>query len=180
MITKTTTLFLLGVLMLSPAQAENRNEQKPITMEQLVRQLRIQGGNFQFSFDKPVFARVTTEVSAIDKPEKKEVRHFTTASANQNISLYFSASDVWLGGPPNPGPRSYRHMLIKLSDCMATEGTEEILYQYRFTEGNSMYSPSVPSEPQIGKQYLLHWYFKTGDPYSAKAVIEFSEKPFEP
>jgi len=31
----------------------------------------------------------------------------------------------------------------------------------------------------MGKEYILHWYFKKGDPYEAKATIAFSEAPFQ-
>lgn len=72
-------LMVVGV----SAVAENRTEQSPLTMEQLMRELRIQGGNFNFTFDQLVFARVTTEVTDLSDPAKKEVKHFDTASANK-------------------------------------------------------------------------------------------------
>ncbi len=143
-----------------------------------MRELRIQGGNFQFSFDKPVFARVTIEVGDSSKPEKKEVLHFSTASANQSISLFFSASALFVGDYPKPNSNNDRKMLVKLSDCKATDGTRIVHYADRFTGDHARYSPAVPPAPQLGKQYILHWYYKDGDPYSAKAVIEFSESPF--
>lgn len=167
-------VLLLGTL----AQAENRTEQTPITMEQLMRELQIQGGNFQFSFDKPVFARVTTEVSDPATPEKKETLHFTTSAANNSISLFFSASNHLVGDYWKPDHPNERKMLVKLSGCEQTEGTRIIRYQDRLAGNHAQYSPAVPKVPELGKPYILHWYFKDGDPYSAKATIEFSETAF--
>lgn len=158
--------------------AENHVEATPLTMEQLMRELRIQGGNFQFSFDEPVFARVTTAVGDNSKPMASEVQHFATASANRSISLFFSASALFVGDYPQPKVVFLNKMLIKLSDCAATDGTRIVHYVEKFTGDHSKYSPDVPAKPEIGKSYTLHWYFKEGDPYSAKAVIEFSATPF--
>jgi hypothetical protein len=175
---KTHLAICIGILLLTASsQAENRTDQTPITMEQLMHELQIQGGNFQFSFDKPVFARVTTEVSDEAQPAKKETLHFTTASANKSIFLFFSASPRLVGNYSTPQDRGLK-MLVKLSDCKATEGTRVIYYQDRLVGDHAKYSPAVPPVPQVGKQYTLHWYYKDGDPYSAKAVIEFSETPF--
>lgn len=175
---KTPTITFLLLLFSISSPAQNRTEQTPLTMEQLMRELRIQGGNFQFSFDRPVFARVTTEVSDAAHPEKKQIEHFVTASANKSISLLFSASALFVGDYPQPNHQNLRKMLVKLSDCEATAGTRIIHYEDRLTENHAQYSPAVSPTPEVGKQYILHWYFKDGDPYSAKAVIEFSETGF--
>ena len=148
-------------------------------MDQLMSELRIQGGNFQFSFETPVFARVTTEVSDSARPETKQILHFSTASASKSITLFFTASALFVGDYPRPDHQNEpRKMLVKLSDCEATEGTRVIPYADKFTGDHAQYSPAVPPVPQVGKQYILHWYFKHGDPYSAKAFIEFSESAF--
>jgi hypothetical protein len=160
------------------SSAENRTEQAPLTMEQLMRELRIQGGNFQFSFDKPVFARVKTEVGDSSKAGQKEALQFSTASANNSISLFFSASALFVGEYRQPNVVFTHKMMVKLSDCKETEGTRIVHYTDKFTGNHARYSPAVPAVPQIGKEYILHWYFKEGDPYSAKAVIEFSENRF--
>jgi len=68
--------------------------------------------------------------------------------------------------------------MVKLSDCKETEGTRIIHCTDAFTGNHSQYSPAVPAVHQLGKEYILHWCFKDGDPYSAKAVIEFSESRF--
>jgi hypothetical protein len=167
-------LMVVGV----SAVAENRTEQSPLTMEQLMRELRIQGGNFNFTFDQLVFARVTTEVTDLSDPAKKEVKHFDTASANKTASLFFSASAMFVGD--YPAKVDQRKMILKLSDCKETELGRIIYYWDKFHAAGShaQYSPAVPAVPELDKPYILHWYFKEGDPYYAKATIEFSAKPF--
>lgn len=172
-------LFPLGSLLFcTSSMAQNSMERTPMTMDQLMSELRIQGGNFQFSFERPVFARVTTEVTDDLKPEKTETLHFVTATANRSISLFFSASGLFVGDYQKPNETYPRKMLVKLSDCEATDGTRVIHYMDRLTGNHSQYSPAIPAVPQVGKPYVLHWYFKAGDPYYAKAVIEFSESSF--
>lgn len=177
MTTSILTACLAAIFLYCPAIAQNRTEQTPITMEQLMQELRIQGGNFQFSFDKPVFARVTTEVADTAKGVK-EIEHFTTDSAGRSISLFFSASALFVGDYFKPNQNNPRKMQVKLSDCKATEGTRIIHFEDRFAGHHAQYSPAIPPIPEVGKQYILHWYFKEGDPYSVKATIEFSEAGF--
>jgi hypothetical protein len=169
---------LVFLVLCATSPAENRTEQTPITMEQLMRELHIQGGNFQFTFDEPVFARVTTEVGDHSKAGASETEHFATVSANQSVSLFFSASALFVGDYQQPNVVFTNKMLIKLSDWPATEGTTIMHYVEKFTGNHAKYSPAVPAKPELGKPYILHWYFKDGDPYSAKAVIEFSATPF--
>ena len=177
--TKTSIILSVALIVLSASSpAENRTEQAPITMEQLMRELRIQGGNFQFTFDKPVFARVTTEVGDGSKPGQKETLHFATASASNSISLFFSASALFVGEYRHPNVVFTHKMMVKLSDCKETDLTRIVSYTDTFSGDHARISPEVPAVPQVGQEYILHWYFKKGDPYSAKATIEFSADRF--
>ena len=148
------------IVLSSPLRAENRTEQAPLTMEQLLRELRIQGGNFQLSFDKPVYARVTTEIGDSSKPGQKETLHCSTASASNSVSLFFSASALFVGDYPQPNFVFMRKMMVKLSDCKETDGTRIIAYTDKLTGDHPQYSPAVPAVPQFGKEYILHWYLK--------------------
>jgi len=165
-------------------QAESATALSPMTMEQLMSELRIQGGNFQFAFDRPAYARIT--VTTTEFPAgPQETEYFDTASAQQKIDLFFTASPLSVGDYPrgysNSNPRK---MLIKLSDCEATSGTRVINYDDKFVqnryrgEGVNRWGPKVAPNPGWNKEYILHWYFKKGDPYEAKATIAFSETPF--
>lgn len=167
-------------------RAENKTVQAPITMDQLMRQLQIQGGNFIFEFDTPVYARVRTTVSAFPDGKTSETLLFDTAQPKQKIDLYFQASGFPLAVPPSRGTiNNGREMRIRLSDCEETAGTRIVHYvdkfAYREYDGNGLfqYDPAVPPVPELGKEYILHWYAKTGDPYQAKATITFSATPFK-
>jgi len=146
-----------------------------------MRALRIQGGNFVFTFDRPVYARVTVDVSDQKDPKKIRKQHFDTASANHSIELFFTASEMFVGDYPTAQQESFRKMSIKLSDCAETSGTRLIYYYDRFkaADSSAMIRPEVPAIPEVGKEYILHWYYKEGDPFYAKAIIKFSEEEFE-
>ena len=167
--------------------AENKTTQTPITMEQLMRELHVQGGNFTFEFDTPVYARVTTMVTSFPDGKKTEWNFFDTASANQKIDLFFQASPHVLGGETNPDrANNYRVMKIRLSDCQETENIRVLQYidkwAYKlYHEGGmeGMWRPSIPPVPQLNKPYVLHWYYRVGDPYQAGATITFSATPFK-
>jgi hypothetical protein len=182
---KPTLVFLALILSADFLAAENNTVQSPMTMEQLMRELRIQGGNFQFSFDKPTYARVT--VTTTDFPAgPQKTQFFDTASAQQKIDLFFTASALFVGEyPKGDSNDNSRKMLIKLSDCEATDGTRVINYEDKFAQnryhgdGLNMWSPDVATHPVMNKEYILHWYFRKGDPYEAKATISFSETPFQ-
>ncbi len=173
-----TASAIAALFLCSSSPAENRTEQTPLTMEQLMRELRIQGGNFVFTFEKPVFARVTTEVTDASNPKTKETLHFPTASPNKQITLFFSASALFVGDYPTPNRNNARKMLVNLSGCEATAQTRIIHYDDRLQGNHAQYSPAIPEKPELGKQYILHWYYKDGDPYYAKAIIEFSDTTF--
>lgn len=173
--------LLLCVLVVT-AQAENTTTQTPLTMEQLMRELRIQGGNFIFTFDEPVYAKVT--VTTTEYPNgKATTTEFVSDKSNKTIDLFFSASAQQVGDYPR-GDRAMqpRKMKIKLSDCEATHGTRIIGYIDKFAENQyrdggivGQFEPSLPLHPQLNKEYVLHYYFKEGDPYEAKATISFAE-----
>jgi hypothetical protein len=179
----------LGFLLVtgSICLGQNQTIQTPITMEQLMRELRIQGGNFEFKFDKPAFAKVTA--TTMEYPEgKRTTEEFVTAKANRKIQLFFTASAMFVGDYPRGDVfGNQKKMLIKLSGCEATDGTRVVAYVDKFTEnkysGNGMTvlcDAALPDVPEFGKEYILHWYYKEGDPYEAKATIIFSDKPFSP
>lgn len=165
-------------------RAENLATQSPITMQQLMDELRIQGGNFSFTFEKPVFAKVTTTIT--DYPKGKERKQeFLSDKPSTKIELFFTVSPILVGdyarGDMAAQPRK---MKIMLSDCKATAGIRNIYYEDKFIEnryrdGNitGMYDPCVPVHPELNTEYVLHDYFKNGDPYEAKATICFIEKP---
>lgn len=165
--------------------AENISLQTPLTMEQLMHELRIQGGNFVFTFDKPAYARVTVTTTGFsDGPQ--ETQYFDTESPQQKIDLFFSASALFVGEYPKGDSNNVpRKMLVKLSDCKETAGTRVISYEDKFAlnryrgEGVGMWAPDVDPHPILHKEYVLHWYYKKGDPYEAKATISFSESSFQ-
>ena len=141
-------------------------------------QLRIQGGNFKFTFDHPVYARVTTDVTPEDGTSQPQIEHFDSIGPRKEIDLFFMASPMFLGQIPME--EEDRKMMVNLSGCSTTAGTRIIYYTTPLRgNGISMYDPAIPDAPEIGKQYILHWYFKKGEDYHAKAVIEFSDGPFK-
>jgi len=146
-------------------------------MDQLMSELRIQGGNFKFTFDHPVFARVTTDVTPETGSSQPQIEHFASKGPRKEFDLYFSSSPMFVGQTPIVGED--RKMLVNLSGCPATAGTRIIYYKDELQgNGVAMYRPDIPNIPEIGKQYILHWYFKKGEEYHAKAVIEFSDTSF--
>jgi len=181
---KPTLVILAFILSAELLSAENNTTQSPITMEQLMRELRIQGGNFQFTFDKPTYARITVTTSDFPAGPQK-TQYFDTASAQQKIDLFFSASALFVGEyPRGDSSNNPRKMQIKLSDCEATNGTRIIHYEDKFAQnrysgdGLNEWSPDIAAHPVMSQEYILHWYFKKGDPYEAKVTIAFSESSF--
>ncbi len=117
--------------------------------------------------------------------ERRKKEEFLSDKSSAKIELFFTVSPILVGdyarGDMAAQPRK---MQIKLSDCKATEGTRNIYYEDKFIEnrfrsgGNtSMYDPCIPIHPELNTEYILHYYFKEGDPYEAKATICFIEKP---
>jgi len=179
------TLAIIAIILSAEfLVAENSSVQTPMTMDQLMSELRIQGGNFQFTFDKPTYARITVTTTVFPEgPQKTE--YLYTASAQQRIDLFFTASALFVGEyPRGDSMNNSRKMLIKLSNCAATNGTRVINYEDKFAQnryhgdGVNMWSPDIETHPVMDKEYILHWYFKKGDPYEAKATIAFSESQF--
>lgn len=155
-----------------------------MTMEQLMSELRIQGVNFD-TFDKQAFARIT--VTTTERPDNTtKIEQLLTTSAHTKITLYFTASPGFIGDYPRGDvANNPRKMLIKLFDCAATNGTRVIHYDDKFASNQhsgggrvNVYRPDLPSAPELEREYILHWYFKEGDPFEAKATISFSETPF--
>ena len=178
--------FLLFVTVVT-ALAQNQTEQRPITMDQLMWELRIQGGNWKFVFDRPVFAKVVCTVSSFPEGEKTGTDVFVSDSAEKAISLFFMVSPFPLGGQTDPGRENRKEMKIQLSNCDASNGTRIVRYIDKFSQqpwvgakdgykGLGEYRPCLAIKPELNKEYILHYYFKEGDPYEAKATICFLEK----
>lgn len=149
-----------------------------------MRELKIQGGNWVFHFDRPVYARVVCTVSAFPTAgQADEVTEFISDQPSKEITLYFMAAPQPLGEQPTPDKVSLRAMKLKLSDCAETDGTRIIWYQDKFSlhpwveqKGQrGEYAPCLPLHPELNKEYVLHDYFREGDPYEAKATICFLE-----
>ena len=181
---KPTFAIIALILSAELLAAENCSVQTPMTMEQLMSELRIQGGNFQFTFDKPSYARIIVTTTTFPAGPKK-TEFFETGTAQHRIDLFFTASALFVGDyPRGDSVNNSRKMLIKLSDCAATNGTRVINYEDKFIQnryhsnGVNMWSPAIDAHPVVDKEYVLHWYFVEGDPYEAKATISFSENPF--
>jgi hypothetical protein len=168
------------------ACAQNSSSLSPITMEQLMQDLRIQGGNFVFTFDQPVYARVTTSVSQYPDGKKTEIERFDTENPQQKIDLLFTAQPMEPGRMPRGDQENPKQMKINLSGCPQTEGTRLVYYREKFVENRfrkpqaklACLRPEVPAAPLLDKEYVLHWYYQEGDPYQAKATLQFSAKPF--
>jgi len=129
------TLAIIAIFLSAELlSAENSSVQTPMTMEQLMSELCIQGGNFQFTFDKPTYARIT--VTTTDFPSgPQKTQYFDTASPQQKIDLFFTASALFVGEyPRGDSINNSRKMLIKLSDCEATNGTRVINYEDKFVQ----------------------------------------------
>lgn len=177
--------FLGLVLPAFSTFAENHTTQSPITMEQLMRELQIQGGNWTFTFDRPVFAKVVCVVSRFSDGKSSEVTEFISDRADSRIDLFFMASPWRVGDYAKPHQINEKTMKVRLSNCRKTDGTRIIHYIDKFAQQpwieqpgmRGEYKPSLPLHPELNKEYVLHYYFKEGDPYEAKATICFLEKP---
>lgn len=99
-----------------------------------MQELRIQGGNWKFQFDRPVFAKVTITVSSFPDGKKSDTTEFISDRANTRISLFFMASGMWIGDYPKPNQVNNKAMKVKLSDCAATNGTRIIYYVDKFAQ----------------------------------------------
>lgn len=178
------TLIFFGAVLLvaSGLTAENRTIQKPITMEQLMAKLRILGGNWAFTFDRPVYAKVVCIVSSFPDGKTTRLTEFVSDTATTEIALFFTASGMWVGDYPKPDQAYDKEMVVKLSNCAATAvGARVVHYVDKFAlrpwieddTGLGEFRPSLPLNPELNQEYVLHDYFKEGDPYEAKATICF-------
>jgi len=182
---KSKILFLLLGLGTQIAFAENATMQSPITMQQLMQELRIQGGNWTFTFERPVYAKVVITVSTFPDAKVEITNEFISDKPASIINLFFMASASNVGEYPKPNQQNSKKMKIKLSNCIATDGTRIVQYFDKFSqypwnqngEGLGEFAPSIPAIPELNKEYILHYYFKEGDAYEAKATICFIEKP---
>lgn len=178
-------IILLSLFITQATIAENIAEHSPMTMEQLMRELRVQGGNWNFTFDQPVTAQVVTTVS--DYPEgKEETRQvFASDTAQKEIELYFIVSNIMVGDySRGDHMMNSKKMSIKLSDCEKTSGIRFVHYYDKYIENRfshlagelNDWKPSIPENPELNKEYILHWYFMKGEAYHAKATITFLPK----
>jgi hypothetical protein len=71
---KTIAAITFAMTVASTAIAENFASQTPITMRQLMRELRLQGGNWEFKFDQPVYAKIVCEGYYYREGDPYEVR----------------------------------------------------------------------------------------------------------
>jgi hypothetical protein len=128
---KQISILTLLVLFSFSAHAQNHATKAPITMEQLMRELRIKGGNWSFTFEKPVLAYVVFEVSSY--PDGKEVTKFISDEPKKEIEVFFSHSASRVGDYPKPNVHNENKMKIKISNCKETQGTRIIHYTDKFT-----------------------------------------------
>jgi hypothetical protein len=170
-------LFALG------ANAENLSIQSPITMEQLMSELQIRGGNWVFQFEEPVYAIVTCTVP--NDPDANEVttRVFATDTPETEIELYFMVGLRRIGDYPQEGGSNSKTMRIELSHCAQTPGPVLVPFMNKFAiqpwasmdkhAQRGEYRPNVARNPILNKEYILYYYFKEGDPYEVKATVSF-------
>ena len=181
---KTLLLLLTGLSLAQVTYGQNTASGSPITMEQLMQSLRIQGGNWQFSFASPVFARVKCDISEYPDAKKTETTTFISDKASTAVNLFFMDSPEDLGEHLRYNSQNERVMKIKLSDCEETDGTRLVYYKEKFSTApwnqkkgqRSHYSPAVAAAPELNKEYILTYYFKEGDPYKAKVTVCFVAK----
>lgn len=168
-------------LFASSAFTQNETVQTPITMQQLMQELRMQGGNWTFKFDLPVFAKIVCEVSSFPDGKKTERTEFVSDSPSKDISLFFLESPAFVGDYPKPNQQNEREMKINLSNCAATSGTRIVRYIDKFSMNpwvsqdgrQGDYKPCIALHPELNKEYVLHYYYREGDPYEARATICF-------
>lgn len=176
-------LLLLACLV----RADNVATQSPITMEQLMRELRINGGNWVFQFEEPVYAKIECSISKFPDGEETEIKTFISDSAESIIELSFMVGPWRIGEPQNPDGQNEYTMRIKLSNCRETRGTSLVWFRHKFSQKpwvlmkhagqTGEYQPSVARNPVLNKEYVLYYYYREGDPYEAKATIAFLKKP---
>jgi hypothetical protein len=181
---KQISILTITLLFSFSAQAQNHATKAPITMEQLMSELRIKGGNWSFTFEKPVLAYVVFEISSYPDGTEKEVTKFISDEPKKEIEVFFSHSAFRVGDYPNPKVHNKNKMLIQISNCKATAGTRVIHYSDKFMnqpfnqqagqEGD--FRPSIAEQPELNHEYVLAYYYKEGDPYEVKATISFIEK----
>jgi len=177
----TLTLILLFTC---SAHAQNHATKSPMTMEQLMSELRIKGGNWSFTFEKPVLAYAVFEVSSYPDGTDKEVSKFISDEPEKEIEVFFSHSAVRVGNYPRPSMHNENKMLIQISNCKATTGTRVIHYSDKFSNQpfnqqagqEADFRPSIAEQPELNQEYFLAYYYKEGDPYEVKATISFIEK----
>ncbi len=176
-------LLLLACL----ARADNVATQSPITMEQLMRELRINGGNWVFHFEEPAYARIDCTVSKFPDGKETETQTFISDSAESIIELYFMVGPWRIGEEQSPDRQNDYTMRIKLSNCRETNGTRLIWFPRKFSQKPWVgqkdagqlgeYRPGVARYPVLNKEYILYYYYREGDPYEVKATIAFLKKP---
>lgn len=174
-------LLLVTLISAQFAYGQNTATESPITMEQLMQSLRIQGGNWSFNFPSPVFARVKCDISSYPDAKKTETSTFISDKASIGINLFFMDSPLLLGEMPSFKSLNERVMKIKLSDCAETNGTRLVYYNEKFytapwnqEKGQiTHHSPAIAASPELNKEYILTYYFKEGDPYEAKVTVCF-------
>ena len=179
---KHTITSILYAAILGTATAQNTAEEAPISMNQLMSELRIHGGNFSFSFASLVYARITCEISSFPDGKSTETEVFVSDIPSKQIDLFFMDSPFEVGHHPNPNEHALYEMKFKLSNCRATEGTRIVSYFHKFSmqpwvaqrSSNSWYRPAIAKKPELLKEYVLNAYFREGDPYEAVATICFA------
>lgn len=152
-----------------------------------MQELRIKGGNWNFTFDKPVFACAVFEISSFPDGEKKEITRFISDEASKEIDVFFAHSPLNVGDYPRADVQNQNKMQIRISNCKATEGTRMLVYTDKFSIrpwleevgqiGN--YSPSIALNPKLNQEYILAYYFRDDDPYEVKATLSFVENRSE-
>jgi hypothetical protein len=178
---KAALIPLLSLVLASAAFAQNQTVQSPITMQQLMRELRLQGGNWTFKFDQPVYAKIVCEIPSFPDAKKVETTEFVSDAPSREISLFFLVSPMRVGDYPPPNAEQERAMKILLSGCKATDGTRILYYTEKFSmlpwinqDGQvGDYKPCIALNPELNTEYVLSDYYREGDPYEPKATICF-------
>ena len=177
--------LLIPILLLATCfvRAENVANQSPITMQQLMRALRVNGGNWTFRFEEPVYAKVVCTVSSYPDGKSTETYSYVSDSPESIIELYFMVGPWRVGDHQNPEGRNDYNMHIKLSNCDKTRGTAVVWFPQKFSSlpwvamkddaEQGEYKPSVARFPVLNKEYVLYYYYKKGDPYQVKATLYF-------
>ena len=110
--------ILIAVLALACSSfihAENKTEISPLSMRQLMDELRVRGGNFKFSFDEPVYARVSYKIASFLEAKDFKTGTFTSDKASKLISLFYVDSPERIGDYPKHDRNNNYRMLFNLS-----------------------------------------------------------------